>query len=102
MKTHPDLANPRHTATTRMLKLIGAITTAHLVLYFTVLVLVRDAGIGPLGPLFLCLSIPVFMPVLIFWQPANALEFYLAALLNSSLWGVTLGVLFFVLGRRRR
>ena len=85
---------------TKRRTLIGAVTAAHFALYLAVLGLIRVTGAIFLVHLFLCLSFPLLLLPYTRWLPFNWLQFGLAALLNSSVWGLIFGLLIYALRRR--
>jgi hypothetical protein len=85
---------------TKRRTLIGAVTVAHFVLYLTVLGLIRVTGAIFLVHLFLCLSFPLILLPYTRWLPFDWFQFGLAALLNSSVWGLIFGLLIYALRRR--
>lgn len=84
----------------KLITLIGVVTMAHFVLVFTVLGLIYLTGFRFLLPLYLWLCFPLVLLPDTPWLPANWFTVSLAVILNSSIWGITIGSLIYAVRRR--
>jgi hypothetical protein len=91
---------PLHTTMTKKRTLIGVVTLAHFVLWLAVLGLIRVTGFKFLLHVYVWLCFPLVLLPDLPWLPSDWFMVSLALVLNSSIWGITIGLLVYRLKRR--
>ena len=85
---------------TKKRTLIGVVTVAHVVLWLAVLGLIRLTGFKFLLHVYVWLCFPLVLLPDVSWLPSNWFMVSLAFVLNSSIWGITIGLLIYHIKQR--